>query len=465
MAADAHPPGSPSQALADLHISLGVNPSPASSPPPMLNGFKAAVNGLHHNTPSGQDGLDLVSKLQEELKCTREEKDGLAMQYRNLLERLQTMRNSLSNKLKQDAEELDRRGQQIAQLTAQNEDLLSTVDALQSEVLASNAESERASRELDAMRQEISGESLQREQALREVRAELERTHTARDDWEAEAMAQRVHVDEARLTLEATYRELTGAKEASERNATERDAETERANNLQAVLEDFQSAKDHELRQAVNEREAQLVEVTQFLAEYKHRALQAELQLEENSADNARRQALEQEVKEKTLLIGKLRHEAVIINEHLMEALRRLRRGSANTSVDRRLVTNILLTFLCTPREDTKRFEMLGLLASILSWSDEERVRAGLQRIGNNTASAANSPVRPRPLELDKTDETESFSRLWVEFLLAEAASGDPASPPVTPTRTSLGHSPRPRGMDLMTPPIRKGKERALDPT
>lgn len=89
-----------------------------------------------------------------------------------------------------------------------------------------------------------------------------------------------------------------------------------------------------------------------------------------------------------------------------MEALRRLRRGAANTSVDRRLVTNILLTFLCTPREDTKRFEMLGLLASILSWSDEERMRAGLQRIGNS-APSANSPARPRPTELEKTDETE----------------------------------------------------------
>jgi hypothetical protein len=37
------------------------------------------------------------------------------------------------------------------------------------------------------------------------------------------------------------------------------------------------SAKDHELQQAVNEREVQLVEVTQYLAEYKHRALQAEV--------------------------------------------------------------------------------------------------------------------------------------------------------------------------------------------
>jgi hypothetical protein len=34
-----------------------------------------------------------------------------------------------------------------------------------------------------------------------------------------------------------------------------------------------------------------------------------QLQLEENSVDNARRQALEQEVEEKSLLIGKLRYE------------------------------------------------------------------------------------------------------------------------------------------------------------
>lgn len=35
--------------------------------------------------------------------------------------------------------------------------------------------------------------------------------------------------------------------------------------------------KEHELRQAVSEREAQLAEITQSLAEYKHRALQAEV--------------------------------------------------------------------------------------------------------------------------------------------------------------------------------------------
>ncbi|KAI0262540.1 hypothetical protein BC834DRAFT_890646 [Gloeopeniophorella convolvens] len=464
MAADSQPPPSPSQALADLQISLDAHSAQGSPPPPPVNGFKAVVNGAHH--ANDDDTLDPIRKLQQELERTREERDNFAAQYRNLLGKLQTMRTTLGNKLKQDAEELDRREQQIAQLGAQNEDLLATVEALQAEVLASNADAERAAHELDTLRQEASGESLQREHALREAQTELERTRTARDDWEADAMSQRVRVEEARGALDAAHRELAVAREASERGAEALDAERERADNLQAVLEDFQSAKDHELRQAVSEREAQLTQVTQSLAEYKHRALQAELQLEETSTNSTKTQALEQEVKEKTLLIGKLRHEAVIINEHLMEALRRLRRGAANTSVDRRLVTNVLLTFLNTPRGDTKRFEMLGLLASILSWTDDERARAGLQRSGTNPPSAVSSPARPRPLELDKTDETESFSRLWVEFLLTEAASGDPASPPVTPTRAGSGLSPRPlRGAELTPPPIRKGKERALDAT
>ena len=99
MAAEAHTPSSPSQTLADLHLSLEDHPIPASSPPPILNGFKPTVNGLHHT--DGQD--DPMSKLQQELERTREERDKYASQYRNLLGKLQNMRNTLGNKLKQDA--------------------------------------------------------------------------------------------------------------------------------------------------------------------------------------------------------------------------------------------------------------------------------------------------------------------------------------------------------------------------
>jgi hypothetical protein len=89
-----------------------------------------------------------------------------------------------------------------------------------------------------------------------------------------------------------------------------------------------------------------------------------------------------------------------------MEALRRLRRNSSDMNVDRRLVTNILLQFLTTPRADAKRFEMLTLLSSILSWSDEERERGGLQRGPGGMPRTINTP-KTRPAELDKTDETE----------------------------------------------------------
>lgn len=75
---------------------------------------------------------------------------------------------------------------------------------------------------------------------------------------------------------------------------------------------------------------------------------------------------------------------AVILNEHLTEALRRLNQDNSSLTVDRRLVTNVLLQFLTTPRQDAKRFEMLSLLSSVLQWSDEEKELAGIQRSGGS---------------------------------------------------------------------------------
>src|SRR5882757_3105763 len=100
------------------------------------------------------------------------------------------------------------------------------------------------------------------------------------------------------------------------------------------------------------------------------------------------------------------------MNEHLIEALRRLRRTSNNTNIDRRLVTNVLLQFLTTPRGDAKRFEMLNLLSSILQWTDDEREKAGLQRSGppvtKSSILSTLSPIsKSKALELEKTDETE----------------------------------------------------------
>ena len=69
------------------------SPSPVKSP----NGTTAngQVEDLSH--------LDPIERLQHELQRTKEEKDALAAQYRNLVSKLTTKRTTLGNKLKQDA--------------------------------------------------------------------------------------------------------------------------------------------------------------------------------------------------------------------------------------------------------------------------------------------------------------------------------------------------------------------------
>ncbi|KAJ8502040.1 hypothetical protein ONZ45_g11901 [Pleurotus djamor] len=445
------------------------------------------VNGTTRTTEDAQD-TD-IQRLKEELAKTKEEKEVLASQYNNLLAKLTAMRTTLGNKLKQDAEELDRREQLLQQLTAQNEDLASTVETLKQELVSSNQDAERAHAELDNVRSrallESTQESVFRERELRETQTELERCRMERDEWQRSAEQEKVTADEVRSLLEEYQRDVELERESGGRLAAELEAEREKSANLQSVLQDFQAAKDHELRQAVKDLDVQLTQATQSLAEFKSRALNAELQLEETQTTSTRVQELEKEVKEKHLLIGKLRHEgmlhrfpyttlipiltentpAVIINEHLMEALRRLRRNSSESNVDRRLVTNVLLSFLATPRGDNKRFEMLGLLATILSWSDAEREKAGLQRASSTVPTSGSggfwskSPTPAPKAELEKTDETESFSRLWVEFLLTEANSGDATPPP--PRNPSLPGSPT-LAMHSLSPSSIKGGPRRI---
>lgn len=185
----------------------------------------------------------------------------------------------------------------MQQLTAQNDDLSSTVETLKEELIASNEEAQRASNELDNMRnralQENAQESLLRERELRETQTELERCRMERDEWERTALQERVNAEETKSTLETLKHELEQEREARERVDADLDSEREKSDNLQSVLQDFQAgqfpflwiillsdtltAKDHELRQAVKDYESQLTQVTQSLAEYKHRALTAEV--------------------------------------------------------------------------------------------------------------------------------------------------------------------------------------------
>lgn len=178
------------------------------------------------------------------------------------------------------------------------------METLKEELIATSDESARTATELDNLRnrafQETAQESLLRERELRETQTELERCRLERDEWERIALQEKAFCDDARSSVDSISRDLELEKEARGREAAELEYERERGDNLQSVLQDFQAgnisfnppkalsehdsiAKEHELRQAVKDYESQLVQVTQSLAEYKHRALTAEVNRETHS--------------------------------------------------------------------------------------------------------------------------------------------------------------------------------------
>jgi predicted metal-dependent hydrolase len=129
-------------------------------------------------------------------------------------------------------------------------------------------------------------------------------------------------------------------------------------------------ARRKELREIVENTQSQIAALTTKCEALDKLAKEAESNLAAAKQDLERALPFEKEVKEKNLLIGKLRHEAVTLNDHLRKALRMLKRDNAEDKIDKQLVTNVFLQFVSIQRGDQKKYEVLKLIASVLDWND-----------------------------------------------------------------------------------------------
>lgn len=214
-----------------------------------------------------------------------------------------------------------------------------------------------------------------------------------------------------------------------------------------------------ELKKSVETYESQINELRKQVQAAESAADAAKAALESTQKDLERALPFEKEVKEKNLLIGKLRHEAVTLNEHLTKALRILKKGRPEDNVDRQIITNYFLHFLSIDRSDPKKFEALQLISALLGWTDgmslfmcsynqdllteiaEQKEQAGLARPGTATSSGnlriPLSPFRRTPstpslssaaadpmLMASSSSNKESLAELWQDFLEREAAEG-----------------------------------------
>ncbi|CAG8711575.1 12324_t:CDS:2 [Funneliformis caledonium] len=374
------------------------------------------------------NGQQEREKLQLQLDQTREEKKQLEVQH----------------------QKLNRKKQEINELNENNQELNNTILKLQGDLSTSLDENEKSSQQLESlqshifeMQQQASLEISEKDGIIRDLQHNLDRTEREREEWEVNAMELKSAKDELLIRIKHLEREMDALKHEKETLRAEKNSESESLANLQNVLEEFEAAKQSEIREAVEGIQRRLATSTKDLAEFKERALLAENQLTQIKEEIGKTSQYEKEIKEKNLLIGKLRHEAVILNEHLTEALRRMREESSENNVDKRLITNLLIAFFNTPRGDSKRYEILQLMANMLQWTEEQKEQVGLIRRALTNRSVEDrssgwvsglwtptlertrsrlSEEVPRPTIRISEDEgpKESFSDMWISFLLKE---------------------------------------------
>ncbi|KAI8293316.1 GRIP domain-containing protein [Colletotrichum sp. SAR11_240] len=392
------------------------------------------IQGTHDET---------ISNLKTELEETSSAKEQAEEQYQSLLERVNHLKSTLGERLKRDRAELEEAKERIEELEAQNEELQNGSRASEDELAKLKEELQDTSREANSLRSRsnLSQQNWvkEREELTRVVaslKEEVETTTNAMGEWEVIAMEER-SVKESLVEKVAELEEqIHSLREGYESAASERDHQSQVIDNLQKALREIQEARKKELREMVETSEEQLQALKKLVQDADARATEAETAKDNLTKELERTAPFEKEVKEKNLLIGKLRHEAIVLNDHLTKALRYLKKTKPEDNVDRQVVTNHMLHFLTLDRGDPKRFQILQVMAGYLNWNDEQREQAGLARPGTSTNSLRlpASPFHRTPstpsLSAEFFSDTptsankESLADLWAGFLERSAEEG-----------------------------------------
>ncbi|POR32949.1 GRIP domain-containing protein [Tolypocladium paradoxum] len=421
--------------------------------------LRAEVEQLRKQLESIQETHEQeVSQLRTDLEDTNSAKEHAEEQYRILLGRVEKIKESLSDRLKRDKAELEEARERIEELEAQNEELQGSAQSSGKDVEKLKEELQDATRELTTLRSRnnLSAHNWLKEKdeltrTVQHLKEEMETTSNAMGEWEVLAMEERSIKESLTDKVSELEEQAYALRQGYETAAAERDSQATLVDNLQNALREIQDARKKELREMVETTEAQLQAQKQLAQDAEARRTEAEGAKDELSKELERTAPFEKEVKEKNLLIGKLRHEAIVLNDHLTKALRYLKKSKPEDNVDRQVVTNHLLHFLTLDRGDAKRFQVLQVMAGYLNWTDEQREQAGLARPGGSGGSlrlpispfhrTPSSPSLNADLFSEPTSakDKESLAELWAGFLerSAQEGSGDGHAPPSRKDSTS----------------------------
>jgi chromosome segregation ATPase len=296
-----------------------------------------------------------IGQLKTDLEESEAAKEQAETQYQTLLGRVEKIKETLGDRLKRDKAELEEAKDRIEELESQNQQLTHDGEATEAEAAKLRDEVAEQARELASLR---SRGNLSQQNWLKEkeelsrqaahLRSELESTSTAMGEWEVIAMEERATREGLSDKVADVEEQLMQVREAYERAASERDSQSQAVDGLQRALQEIQEARKRELREMVESSESQLQEMKARVASAEKTATEAETARQALANEVERTAPFEKEVKEKNLLIGKLRHEAIVLNDHLTKALRYLMKTKPEESVDRYGGTVFPLLFLAS---------------------------------------------------------------------------------------------------------------------
>jgi chromosome segregation ATPase len=283
-----------------------------------------------------------LTDVQTQLEESQAEKENAEEQYQNLLGKVNTIRSQLAERMKSDAEDLAQARVQIEELEEQKAGLQEDCTAKAAEMDTLRTSVQEQSKELSSLRNRSTlsqqnwvkekEELLESEAYMRE---EYENAKQAMHDWEVLAMEERTIRKDLSDRVKDLEEQLENVKDGYQRAKEERDTNSSAVEGLQKALQEIQTVRKTELKEVVESSQAEVATLRDSISTLQTELDTARTDLASTKGELERTLPFEKEVKEKNLLIGKLRHEAVTLNDHLTKALRFLKKGKPEDNVDR----------------------------------------------------------------------------------------------------------------------------------
>ncbi|KAK3952179.1 hypothetical protein QBC32DRAFT_213180 [Pseudoneurospora amorphoporcata] len=401
--------------------------------------LRAEVEQLRKQLESIQSTHDEeVSQLRSDLEESEAAKEHAETQYQNLLGRVEKIKETLGERLKRDRA-------RVEELETANEELQQAAQTQEEEAARLREQLAEQAREIDGLRsrtnlsqQNWGKEREDLESEVEHLRSELKKTSAAMGEWEVIAMEERSMREGLEAKATDLEEQLANVREAYERVAEERNTQSQAIDGLQRALQEIQEARKRELREMVESSEEQLAAMKKRAEEADAKAKEAQDARESLQKELERTAPFEKEVKEKNLLIGKLRHEAIVLNDHLTKALKYIKKMKPEETIDRQIVTNHLIQFLSLDRSDPKKFQILQVIAGLLNWTDEQREQAGLARPGGSGGMGLGSASSLLRLPTSPFHRTPSSPSLNHDFFSDMSSSAHNNSSTMSPTAGSV---------------------------